>query len=220
MRTPTVRIFRYTRSRAGTVADRLLGEGGPAAVVSDFYGAYDRLARAQQRGWALLLRDLADVVADHPADHRLARWAAAVRTVYARAVAWEARATADGVRPICRERAADRFAEALVALCRGQPAGSPQAALCARIARYRTAPFTFGADPAVPPTDNAAERALRPLVVARKVSGGTRSRHGSQTRMILQSLVATWELRGLDPVAEFRRLLAAPPPPSPETAPL
>ena len=82
--------------------------------------------------------------------------------------------------------------------------------LCARIDRYQAELFTFVADPAVPPTNNAAERALRPLVVARKISGGTRSARGSATRMVLQSLVATWELRGLDPVAEFVALLRAP----------
>ena len=47
--------------------------------------------------------------------------------------------------------------------------------LCQRVERYRTELFTFVADPAVPPTNNAAERALRPLVIARKISGGTRS---------------------------------------------
>lgn len=217
--TPTVRVFHYTRSRAGAVAQRLLGEDGAAAVVSDFYGGYDSLARRQQRCWAHLLRDIADLVEAHPDDPNPARWAKAVRRVYAKAAAWAARATADGVRPILRERVADRFAAALVDVCR-QPAGAPQATLCQRIARYRTDLFTFVADPAVPPTNNAAERALRPLVVARKVSGGTRSRRGSQTRMVLQSLVATWDLRGLDPVAEFLALLAAPPHPRPEIAPL
>jgi hypothetical protein len=124
------------------------------------------------------------------------------------------------VRPICRERVADRFAAALVDICRAQPADAPQATLCARIERYRTDLFTFVADPAVPPTNNAAERALRPLVIARKISGGTRSKHGSRTRMVLQSLVATWELRGLDPMTEFVRLLAAPPAAGPEIGPV
>jgi transposase len=64
----------------------------------------------------------------------------------------------------------------------------------------------------VPPTNNAAERALRPLVIARKISGGTRSGRGSAPRMVLPSLVATWQLRGLDPVAEFLALLRAPRP--------
>jgi transposase len=218
--TPTVRLFHHTRSRAGAVAERLLGEEGTAAVVSDFYPGYDRLARRQQRCWAHLLRDVADLLADHPGDRKLARWAAAVTRVYRRAVAWAERATAERTRPICRERVADRFAAKLVAICRSQPAGSPQATLCLRVERYRTDLFTFVADPAVPPTNNAAERALRPLVVARKVSGGTRSKRGSQSRMVLQSLVATWDLRGLDPVAEFLRLLTPPRQSGPAIAPL
>jgi transposase len=218
--TPTVRLFHYTRSRAGAVAQRLLGDDGTAAVVSDFYGAYDCLDRRQQRCWAHLLRDVAGLLEAHPTDHKLARWAVAVKKVHARAVAWAAQATAAAARPVCRERAADRFAEALAAICRSQPPDAPQAVLCQRVERYRTDLFTFVADPAVPPTNNAAERALRPLVVARKVSGGTRSKRGSQSRMVLQSLVATWDLRGLDPIAEFRALLTAPPQSCPEFAPL
>jgi transposase len=218
--TPTIRLFQYTKSRAGAVAERLLGTDGTAAVVSDFYSGYDRLARTQQRCWAHLLRDVADLLADHPEDRRLARWARAVKALYARAVAWAARATADRLRPVCRERVADRFAAALVAICRSQPATSPQATLCQRVERYRTDLFPFVADPAVPPTNNAAERALRPLVIARKVSGGTRSKRGSQSRMILQSLVATWNLRGLDPVDQFLALLTPPRQSSPEVAPL
>jgi transposase len=218
--TPTVQVFHYAKSRSGEVAERLLGADGSAAVVSDFYCGYDRLRRTQQRCWAHLLRDIADLLADHPEARDLARWAKAVRKLFAMAVAWADRATAAGGRPICRERVADRFAAALVAVCR-QPAGSPQATLCARVERYRTDLFTFVADPAVPPTNNAAERALRPLVVARKISGGTRSKRGSRTRMVLHSLAATWDLRGLDPIDGFRDLLRdAPPQPCPEIAPL
>ena len=131
---------------------------------------------------------------------------------YDRAVAWAAEATATDTRPILRERARDRFQAELVAHCRTQPAAAPQAVLCARVERYQAELFTFVADPAVPPTNNAAERALRPLVVARKISGGTRSAQGSATRMVLHSLAATWALRGLDPVEEFLALLRAPRP--------
>jgi transposase len=223
--TPTVRFFQYTRRRVGAVATRLLGEGGDgevptATVVSDFYAGYDRLARTQQRCWAHLLRDVRDLEDDHPAEPGVGRWAQQLRRLYALAVAWAARATTDGTRPILRERMADRFAAELVRVCHRQPAGSPQATLCQRIARYRTDLFPFVADPAVPPTNNAAERALRPLVIARKISGGTRSPRGSRTRMVLQSLVATWELRGLDPVAEFLALLRAAPPAAPELGPV
>lgn len=62
----------------------------------------------------------------------------------------------------------------------------------------------------MPPDNNAAERAIAPLVVARKISGGTRSPRGSDTRMTLYSLGATWTAQGRNPLAEFRRLLQSP----------
>jgi transposase len=66
--------------------------------------------------------------------------------------------------------------------------------------------FVFVEDPAVPPTNNAAERSLRHLVTCRKVSGGTRSAAGTTARMTLASLRA----QGRDPLALCRQLLAAP----------
>ncbi len=215
--TPSIQVFHFARSRAGAVAQDLLGEMGTGVVVSDFFGAYDRLERVQQRCWAHLWRDIHDLVLAHPDDPGVAAWAAGVRDVYDRAVAWAAEATAAGTNGILRERARDRFQAELVAHCRAQPADTPQAVLCARVERYQAELFTFVADPAVPPTNNAAERALRPLVVARKISGGTRSGPGSTTRMLLHSLVATWALRDLDPVEEFLALLRAPRP-SPQIA--
>jgi hypothetical protein len=174
--TPTLRLFQYVQSRAGAVAERLVGEGGTGIVVSDFSAASDRLARPRQRGWAHLLRDARALCEEHPADHRLGRWAAAVGKVEARAMKWAERATVEDMRPICRERVADRFAAALVAICRSQRAVSPQAVLCQRIDRSQTELFPFVADPHVPSTNNAAERSPRPLVIARKISGGTRSK--------------------------------------------
>ena len=217
--TATVRLFHYSRSRAGAVADRLLGEGGDAVVVSDFYGAYDHLERVQQRCWAHLLRDIHALTEAHPDAPAVLAWAAGVRAIYDRAVTWANAATAADTRPILRERARDRFQAELVAHCRAQPGDGPPAGLCARIDRYQADLFTFVADPAVPSTNNVAERALRPLVVARKISGGTRSDRGSATRMVLHSLVATWDLRDLDPVTEFLTLLRAPRP-APEFAPV
>jgi hypothetical protein len=55
--------------------------------------------------------------------------------------------------------------------------------------------------------NNRAERLLRPLVVQRKVSGGTRSAAGSATRLGLASLFQTWHARGLNPFQECLSLL-------------
>jgi hypothetical protein len=96
----------------------------------------------------------------------------------------------------------------------------PYATLAHRLCKHLTELFTFVHDSLVPPTNNTAERSLRPLVIARKVSGGTRSAAGSTTRMTLYSLSATAKLQGKDPSAVYQQLLLAPPgTPSPLTVP-
>ena len=56
--------------------------------------------------------------------------------------------------------------------------------------------FGFVTDARVEGTNNRAERALRPLVVARKISGGSRSWRGAQVTAVLASVVQTLRLRG------------------------
>ncbi len=65
-------------------------------------------------------------------------------------------------------------------------------------------------DPAVPADNNLAERSLRPLVIARKVSGGTRSPEGSRVRMALASLFGTWLAQGRNPLAACHQTLLSP----------
>lgn len=52
--------------------------------------------------------------------------------------------------------------------------------------------------PGLDGTNNAAERALRPVVRCRKVSGGSRSWKGAETHAVLASVIRTHRQRGLD----------------------
>jgi len=216
--TPTVRFFAFSPSRAGAVARRLVGPEFEGVTVSDFYTAYDQLDGLHQRCWAHLLREIHEVRTQHPDDAGFGAWADAVHLLYRRAIAWAAESTPRT--PAQRDAARLMFERDLLTLCRAQPADGRQATLGKRVERYHPELFMFVADPAVPATNNAAERALRPLVVARKISGGSRSARGSRTRMMLQSLIATWELRGQDPVAAMLALLQAPRAPSGNFAPV
>ena len=56
--------------------------------------------------------------------------------------------------------------------------------------------FEFVKNPEVDGTNNAAERALRPAVIARKVSGGSRSEKGAKNYEILMSVVQTLHQNG------------------------
>jgi hypothetical protein len=58
--------------------------------------------------------------------------------------------------------------------------------------------------------NNLAERSIRPVVVMRKVSGGSQSERGSRTRMTLASLFGTWRAKGLNPFSECLALLSSP----------
>jgi transposase len=61
--------------------------------------------------------------------------------------------------------------------------------------------FTFLHCPGLDATNNAAERALRPAVVARKVWGGNRTWDGARTQQILMSVLRTGSQQGKDTFA-------------------
>lgn len=212
--TPTTCLFHRDPHRSGAVIDDLLGTPFGGTLVTDFYGAYDHLTGMKQRCWAHLWRDIDALQVEYPDDPVLAAWVAGIRAIYALATAerplGERGSTPQAIRK--RVRRADRYEQQLLLLCpETLAADRPEATLVKRIRRYRQELFTFVRDPAVPPTNNAAERSLRPLVIARKVSGGTRSPTGSRTRMILYSLGATAKLQGQDPTAVFHQIVLAPP---------
>jgi transposase len=54
-------------------------------------------------------------------------------------------------------------------------------------------------------TNNRAERALRPAVIARKVSCGNKTERGKRTFEVLASVVRTWFQRGVDVVDRLIR---------------
>jgi hypothetical protein len=210
--TPTLRYFRRGR-RHKAMVDALLGEQFTGTLVTDFYAAYDHYDGPHQRCWIHLLRDLHELRRAHPTHAGLARWARAVRRVYelARADPGPPSTLARGEQAAWRRRQQRRYEAALARLCQrsvGQP--MPQRVLCARIRKYLPELFTFVADPRVPADNNAAERSVRPLAVARKISGGTRSAAGSLTRTVLWTITATWHAQGKQLLNAWTALLRDP----------
>ena len=88
--------------------------------------------------------------------------------------------------------------------------GHPCRALARRLLRHQGELFEFVRVPGLSADNNAAERLLRPVVVQRKISGGTRSAHGSTTRMALATLFETWRARGLNAFHECLSVLHFP----------
>ncbi len=83
-------------------------------------------------------------------------------------------------------------------------------ALLKRYRKHREHLFVFLHDPRVPFHNNACERALRPSVVHRKVTGGFRSRWGADTYAALASVIDTAKLRGQSTFETLVSLLGPP----------
>ena len=69
--------------------------------------------------------------------------------------------------------------------------------------------FTFIINPGVEPTNNRAERALRPHVVLRKILGTLRNNKGTSIHERIMTTLATWGLRGLDSLQMLTARLAS-----------
>ena len=59
--------------------------------------------------------------------------------------------------------------------------------------------FQWVNSPEIPADNNYAERALRPTVIARKISFGSQSERGLKTREILMTVLHTAEIHGWNP---------------------
>lgn len=201
--TPNARFFVRRPSRGHEVPESVLGSAYRGTVVSDFYGAYSYHLGSHQRCWVHLLRDLKklqETFADEPS---VQDWAKQVHALYADAT------SVCHLRRKDRVRARERFQDRAVALALPyRKTDRPQALLAQRLYRFASELFTFVEHPEIPPDNNAAERAIRPAVIARKVSGGTRSETGSEVRTTLMSLFSTWTMRGLDPLLACQQMLA------------
>jgi transposase len=205
-----VRYFEFAHSRGHLIAQRILGPDWRGWLVTDFYAAYNLIPGRHQRCWVHLLRDLHDLKqaqADHPA---VVQWATAVRKLYDEAQAWLAAHPA----PTLAERRTE-YADLFTRACRlGEQYAltydHPCGALAKRLLRHQDELFQFILVPGLPADNNLAERSIRPLVIMRKISGGTRSEEGTKTRLTLASLLHTWAARNLNPFLECYAALRQP----------
>jgi transposase len=202
-----VRYYEYDRSRGRRVVQRLLGAEFAGVLHSDFYGAYNVYLGGHQRCWVHLLRDLRKLREEYSADESVVNWVDKVKALYEEGQVY----AVEGLgRPEERER---KYAELLdrlqpLGLAYAQVKRHPCQALAKRLLRHQDELFLFVLVDGLAADNNLAERSLRPLVVARKISGGTRSPEGSKTRMALTSLFQTWRARALNPFMQCLAVLA------------
>ena len=209
----SVAVFRIDPHRSTQAAKRLLGERINGLLVTDAYAAYNAIqTEGRQSCLAHLLRtadEIGKVLAAMKApDAASVRFCRQLKKLLQSACAVEIPASKKG-----RAKLTDRLLRSLDKVC-AKPLNHAKAeTLRKRLipgAREYSEVFAFikfGG----PPTNNHAERALRPLVIFRKVCHGTRSQQGSENIAIFSSLTQTAKLQECPALELFEALLTGSP---------
>jgi transposase len=189
--TACVTVFVIRLSRGGKVARELLGERFWGWLVTDRWSAYTWYPTwRRQVCWAHLLRDI-DAMIERGGRSR--EIGAALQAQAQQMFHWwhrvrdgtlAHRTVASYMWPVRQE--VERLLEA------GQTCGVPKTeGTCWELFKLRRALWTFVRHEGVEPTNNAAERAIRPGVLWRKGSFGTQSADGSRFVEAMMTVVAT-----------------------------
>jgi transposase len=191
-------VFGIERSRTHPALLQLLDGRTQGIICSDRFGIYD-LWPLRQRGlcWAHLKRDFIAAVERGGPGETIGTQAL---DITARVFAlW--RGFRDGrlTRKALRRGIVPLRLEMRKLLKTGAKCGQKKTAgLCRALLKREKAMWRFVKTPGVDPTNNLAERMLRPAVIWRKKSFGSHSQSGCVYAQRMLSVIQTLRLRGLD----------------------
>lgn len=228
---PQVAVFHILPSRARYVAQSILGDiaspkpaaDGPAAdgassaagpaqpaapsapeaparvVVSDRYAAYAFVDPAQRQVcWAHLIRDFRRISQRPGKAGQTGRRLLAMAHVLFR-IRNSINPREVALQPKRYARLQSRMRHWLQRACQ-LPCASTSAT-CTNLLKLWPALWTFITHAGVEPTNNDAERAIRPIVLKRKISGLTRSKRGDEFIARAYTVAETCRRQGLDLLA-------------------
>lgn len=192
-------LFAIRESRGSTVIEEILGERFDGTIVCDGWTAYPAVTDVLQRCWAHLLREADDVAEEHveaePIADRLHRLFDGLQTFL------DEEPTVEH-----REQMRERARTTLDQLVETEVEHEAVENLLGKVEGGLGHWLAFVTDPAIEPTNNAAENALREPVVLRKIIGTLRTESGRVTHETLLSLLATWKQQDLNPYNELKRV--------------
>ncbi|MEA5464902.1 IS66 family transposase [Leptothoe sp. PORK10 BA2] len=198
---PLVSFFEVVFSRSQASAKALIGESFSGIVNSDRHSAYGWISLENwQVCWAHLKRDLTAIAqrtgvsqeigeALLRREGRLFRWWHRVRdgTLSRQQFMAQVEYLRRGFKAVLAEAAS------LPIAADEKTPLAKTVRTCRRFLKVESALWTFVSTPGVEPTNNAAERALRPAVIWRKTSFGTQSQKG--TLFVTRMLTVTASLK-------------------------
>jgi len=191
-----ISAFLFRKTRASIVPDELFGNSRlDLNLITDRYKGYNHLPVMRQYCYVHLLRDLETLEMDFPDEPEVQCFTSEIKPYIKQAIGLH-KQNLELAEYIV---AALELKKSIMEIC-GRQANHPGIQNFQNI--FREHPdklFQWTKSPEIPADNNFAERSLRPTVIARKISFGSQSDRGMQTREVLMTFLYTARSRGLDP---------------------
>lgn len=196
--------YSIEESRGKGVAEEILrGSHENDVLVRDDYGGYRKLPLKHQSCWSHLLRNCREAADQPDASHEVCRLHKRLKEMYA--------SLSETIeRPFnLNERQAEyeRFLKELQNIITTKYSCDDTIKIQVRLTNQNSNLLTALLYDNVPLTNNLAERGIRPLVVTRKISGGSRSWEGAKTHAVNMSVLQTIRLQNQPIVPTLKNYL-------------
>jgi transposase len=199
-------LYAVEKSRGSQVVLETLGPNFPGMLISDCLASYDPPAYRKHKCIAHHAKAIQEALKrpDTQEKDYLEQWWSLFRAV---SVFWKLRPRLPAEEFVAVKSALHERVDWLLAKPVVQPG---DVAVRNRLAKQRAHLLGCLDESAAEPTNNRAERALRPAVIARKLSCGNKTEPGKRAWEILASLMTTWTQHGQDAIAELSSRIRAP----------
>jgi hypothetical protein len=204
--TTELSLFLFRKTRSSQVPKDVFGNNPlPGVLVVDRYNAYNKSPCSIQYCYAHLLREFEDLERQFPDE-------AEVKAFTSQSIPLLTQAMKLRNQPITDKefyKQAALLKEQIISVMDKDAKHLGIRRLQDIFRENEQRLYHWASDRRVPADNNLAERDLRPTVIARKVSFGSQSDNGANTRSVLMSVLHTLKKRVADPAAQFKLVLDA-----------
>jgi len=184
--------YTIEETRGKGIAQKILGGSKPTDVlIRDDYPGYKNLLLLHQSCWAHLLRKSHEAVTQKTFSKEMKKLHILLKRIYRQLLI----GTKQPFDQKKRQLLYNKLEQLLLGIIQKPYQAKDAKAIQTRIKNQGTNLLTALLHQGVPLTNNDAERAIRPLVVTRKISGGSRSDAGAEAHAVNMSILQTIKMR-------------------------
>jgi hypothetical protein len=203
-------LYRIEKSRGSEVVKDTLGEDYQGTLISDFYSAYNDKIKAKNKQKCIthLLKEIKEIEEKNKFQQGNIEqiFCENLKSILKEALEiWNKfRAQEKTLEELKQFK--EIIAKVLTELVLYHSENKDIQRIKKRLVKHNNELLTFLDHPEIEPTNNRAERQLRPNVIMRKITFGNRSQTGVRNHQVIMSVLETAKLNGLNPIDVFRSL--------------